>query len=113
MVGTRMKKAQNTVPGFNLRNMDTSVRQQDDFYHYANGGWLRKSKIPDNESRWGSFIMLRYDTEKNLKKIVLSLLKNKNPKNGSPQRLVGDFYRSRVDMVMRNKLGHAPLDNLF
>jgi len=112
MVGTRMKKAQNTVPGFNLRNMDTSVRQQDDFYHYANGGWLRKSKIPDKESRWGSFTMLRYDTEKNLKKIVLSLLKNKNPKNGSPERLVGDFYRSGVNMVMRNKLGHAPLDNL-
>ena len=65
------------LQGFNLRDIDNGVRPQDDFYHYANGGWLKRNKIPATESRWGSFIIMRYETEHNLKKIVVELLKQK------------------------------------
>ncbi|HVV39205.1 MAG TPA: M13 family metallopeptidase [Candidatus Paceibacterota bacterium] len=98
--------------GFDLKDIDTVVRPQDDFYHYANGGWLKKNKIPDSESRWGSFIILRVEAEKNLKKIIDSLLKNKNLKKGSAGQLVGDLYRSAIDMKTRNKLGASPLAHL-
>ena len=85
--------------GFDVKNIDKHVRAQDDFYHHANGGWLRKTKIPPEESRWGFFTILRYRTEQQLKKIVTA----------TNHPLVRDIYRSAVDMKTRNKLGAGPL----
>lgn len=104
-----MQKRKEKLKGFNLRDMDASVRPQDDFYHYANGGWLAKNIIPENESWWGSFIILRHESEKSLKKIVDGLLARNPPKKGSPEQLVGDFYRSGMDRKRRNALGATPL----
>src|SRR5256714_4025334 len=39
-------------------NMDTSVKPTDDFFLYANGGWIKRTEIPPEESRWGSFNQL-------------------------------------------------------
>src|SRR3990167_2178342 len=85
--------------GFDTKNIDKSVRAQDDFYHYANGGWLKKTKIPPEESRWGSFTILRYRTEQQLKKIVTA---TSHPK-------VAGIYRSAIDMKTRNKLDTGPM----
>ena len=95
--------------GFDTRDMDKKVRPQDDFFHYANGGWLKKNKIPPHESRWGSFIMLRYDTEKKLHKLVRKVQKMKKLAAGSPEQMVRDFYLSGLDMKKRNALGLKPL----
>jgi putative endopeptidase len=89
--------------------MDTKVRPQDDFYHHVNGGWLKKNAIPLHESRWGSFLMLRYDTEKKLRTLVTKLENKKNLKPGTPEQMVRDFYRSGLDMKTRNALVLAPL----
>src|SRR5690349_6286738 len=34
-------------------NRDTSVNPGDDFFAYANGGWLKAHPIPASESSWG------------------------------------------------------------
>src|ERR1700756_4586142 len=39
-------------------NMDLSVKPADDFFIYANGGWLKRTEIPPEYSRWGSFNQL-------------------------------------------------------
>src|SRR3990167_2829473 len=85
--------------GFDTKNIDKKVRPQDDFYDYANGGWLKKTKIPPEESRCGSFTILRYRTEQQLKKIVTT---TRYPK-------VAGIYRSAIDMKTRNKLGAGPM----
>lgn len=95
--------------GFDTRDMDTSVRPQDDFFHYANGGWLKRHTIPENESAWGSFRILRYETEKKLKKILDDLEKAKNLKLGSPEQMVRDFYRSGMDTKKRAKQEVKPI----
>jgi putative endopeptidase len=95
--------------GFDAGDMDKAVKPQNDFYHYANGGWLKKNAIPKNEASWGSFIMLRYDTEKKLRAIVTKLQSLKKAKAGSSEQMVRDFYRSGLDMQTRNALGMKPL----
>src|SRR5215472_13434703 len=39
-------------------NFDTSVKPSDDFFLYANGGWIKRTEIPPEYSRWGSFPQL-------------------------------------------------------
>ncbi|MDO8566783.1 MAG: M13 family metallopeptidase [bacterium] len=95
--------------GFDTRDIDAKIRPQDDFYHYANGNWLKKNKIPSHESRWGSFLILRYDTEKKLRTLVANVQKIKKLKAGSPEQMVRDFYRSGLDMKRRDTLGLKPL----
>lgn len=97
------------LQGFDVRTIDQHVRPQDDFYHYANGGWLQKNKIPADESRWGSFIILRHKAEHALKAIVEELLA-RHATAGSEEQLVGDLYRSGMDIARRNTLGAKPLD---
>lgn len=102
-----------SIKGFSLSDLDTSVRPQDDFYHYANGGWMKRHGIPKTESRWGAFIELRYKTERQLHAIVEGLVKKTNAKKGTAEQMVGDFYRSGMNMKLRNALGLRPLEPLL
>ncbi len=106
--GRGIKKAP-TYWGFDTKNLGRTVRPQDDFYQYANGGWIAKNKIPPSESRWGTFTILRYRTEQQLFAIVGGLLRKKNYAQGSPEQLVSDMYRSALDIKRRNTLGAKPL----
>ncbi len=104
-----MQKQSKNWWGFDAKGIDIAVRPQDDFYSYANGGWVKKTKIPPHEARWGSFITLRVETEQKLKVIVDELLAKQNHKKGTPEQLIADYYRSAFDMPRRNKLGTKPL----
>lgn len=95
--------------GFDARDIDTKARPQDDFYRYANGGWLKRNTIPPHEASWGSFLMLRYDTEKKLHALVTKVQAMKHLKHGTPEQMVRDLYRSGLDMKRRNALGLSPL----
>ncbi len=105
-----MKKTTQKGWGFDLKNIDPSIRPQDDFYLYANGGWIKKNTIPPEESRWGSFVMLRHRTEKQLYTIVLDILKQKSRKQGTAEQRIGDLYLSAMNLKERNALGTTPLD---
>ena len=47
--------------GFDTANFDRSVRPQDDFFHYVNGSWLKRTDIPADASSWGAFNELRVE----------------------------------------------------
>ena len=38
--------------------MDSTVRPQEDFFHYVNGGWIKKTEIPASEATWGAGAIL-------------------------------------------------------
>lgn len=97
---------------FNIMGMDKSARPQDDYFQYANGGWIAKNPVPANESRWGSFTKLRYETEQKLHTILNELLTKKDLRGGTPEQMIRDFYRSGMDMKLRNLKGVMPLDRI-
>ena len=36
-----------------IEDMDTTVNPATDFFQYANGGWLKRNPIPNDQSSWG------------------------------------------------------------
>lgn len=55
--------------GFDFDGQDRSVRPGDDFFSYANGTWVKKTKIPNDRSRWGTFDILRELSESRVRQI--------------------------------------------
>ncbi|QCX54080.1 M13 family metallopeptidase [Elizabethkingia sp. JS20170427COW] len=94
--------------GLNLSYMDTSVRPQDDFYNYVNGGWMKTASIPSDKSSWGSFNQLREDTDNNSMTILHEILKSKFP-NGSEGQKIQALYSTYTDWAQRNELGISPI----
>ena len=98
-------------PAFDLKNMDPSVKPQDDFYTYANGTWLKKNPIPPEESRWGSFNAL---VEKNnaAMKIVAENAAKKAAADPDAQK-VADYYASGMDEKAIDAAKAKPLADEF
>src|SRR3954470_11564985 len=42
--GATTTKADKNAPALSLNDMDRSVQPQDDFFTYANGGWLKRTE---------------------------------------------------------------------
>jgi len=99
--------------GFDTRDIDTKVRPQDDFFHYASGNWMKKNPIPKTESRWGSFTELRHTTDKQLNTLLKKVVDKKRATAESPEQMIRDLYRSGMDLKTRRSLGLAPLQPLL
>src|SRR5689334_12591723 len=69
------------APPFDTTNMDKSVKPSDDFFMYANGDWIKRTEIPPEYSRWGSFNQLIEKNNDALHEIAEKASKtNVNPK---------------------------------
>jgi len=94
---------------FDATGMDLTVSPADNFYNYANGGWVKTAQIPADQSRWGSFDSLRQENIKKLKTILEESSTKADLKKGSLEQKAGDFYASGMDTVAIEKVGYAPL----
>jgi putative endopeptidase len=92
----------------NPQNFDPSVKPQDDFFRYVNGGWLKTVVIPGDQARWGSFNELILRNEENLRMICERLITKAATLNPT-ERLVADFYVSGMDQATIDAAGIAPL----
>lgn len=98
---------------FNIRDIDTNVRPQDDFFHYSRGNWIKRHPIPKNESRWGGIQIVRRRTDKQLRALVSGIVKARQAKSGDAKQLVRDFYRSGINLANRKKLGLKPVSGVL
>ncbi|PRY34671.1 putative endopeptidase [Spirosoma oryzae] len=93
---------------FDKSGMDTTVRPGNDFFTYANGTWVKNTKIPDDQTGWGSFNTL-YDENLKKTKVILEKAAAADAKAGSVEQKVGDFYASGMDTARIESLGYEPL----
>lgn len=89
-------------------NMDTTVKPNDDFFQYANGGWIKTHPIPGDETTYGIGELVQKELYVKLQNINEEALK-KGDKNGAGQR-IGDFWFSAMDSNTIDKNGFAPLN---
>ena len=92
-------------PAINIANLDTTIKPGDDFYHYANGSWLKNNVIPADQSAYGSFEVLAEENYKQLRTIMEEAAADKNAKAGSVKQKIGDFFSSGMDTVKIEKAG--------
>ena len=90
-------------------NMDLSVRPQDDFFGYVNGGWLKTHELPADKSRDGAFMELHEQSVKNMKDIITELSKNPNASSVKEAKQIADLYNSYMDEAYLTKLGTKPI----
>ena len=107
------KSENEKIPGIILENMDTSVDPKDDFYNYVNGNWMKTNTIPDDESRWGGFGVLRKTTRQDVLEIIKTAQINDNYKEGSDQKKALLIFETKLDTIARNKAGIKPIQHLL
>jgi putative endopeptidase len=90
-----------------LSNLDTAVSPCDDFYRYACGGWLDRTEIPPDESRFGRFNVLRERNQATLHRILDSAAADQGA-TGERGKL-GQFYRTCMDEEAIERRGLEPL----
>ena len=98
--------------GLYEKNLDRSVRPQDDFYRFATGGWQKNNPLPAAYSRFGSFDQLQEDNNKRIN-TILGELQKKKYKQGTIEQKLSDFYKLALDVERRNKSGIAPVKGLL
>ncbi len=90
-------------------NLDITVSPGENFYQYANGGWLALHPIPDEFSRYGSFDILREDNKKLVRSIIEEVAASAKDSGEHVAKLVGSFYRIGLDTDAIEKQGITPI----
>lgn len=101
--GPALKKAD-----FLRANIDWSVSPGDDFFEYANGGWIKKHPIPATETQWGIGNLVRDEIYAKLRALNERAAKAES-KTGSDDQKVGDFWAAAMDAHKANTLKLEPL----
>ena len=96
------------VSGIDTAGMDTSVRPGDDFFAYVNGKWAAETAMPEDKSRYGTFDILRDESQEKVKAIIEASASGDFAK-GTDEQKVGDLYQSFLDTETRDARGMAPL----
>jgi predicted metalloendopeptidase len=96
------------APGVDLVGMDKSVKPGDDFFAYANGGWLKTAEIPADRSTWGGNAILADTVEKEVADIIKGAAAGK-PKAGTEAAKIADYYTAYMDEAGIEAKGLMPL----
>ena len=106
--------AENTKPAADVlaENMDTTIKAAEDFFMYANGGWIKNNAIPAEESSWGIGNLVIEENYKRLREISEKAVKE-NAAKGSSSQQIGDFWATAMDSAKTEQAGLKPLQPLF
>ncbi len=87
--------------------MDPAVRPGDNFYLYANGGFIAHTKLPADRAALGVFNTLVDLSFKQVASIIDDAAKSNAPA-GSDERKIADLYHSYMDEAAIESHGSPP-----
>jgi putative endopeptidase len=94
--------------GIDLAGLDRSVRPGDDFYEFANGGWLRTTKIPADRASYGTFVALFEAAQRRTRGLLEEAARAEAGADADTRR-VGDDYAAFMDEAGIEAKGLRPL----
>ncbi|HBB56365.1 MAG TPA: peptidase M13 [Hyphomonadaceae bacterium] len=93
--------------GYPLDALDRSVKPGDDFFRFANGGWLDATPIPADRQGTGFSVQMSERNEARFRQIIAELLATPQARGADSQR-IRDFYRAYMDEAAIEAKGLAP-----
>jgi putative endopeptidase len=91
-------------------SVDASIKPGDDFFAYANGGWLKATQIPTGKERWSA----RDDINALTRQRILTLIDDAgSAPSGSPARKIADFRTAWLNEATIENRGLAPVRPLL
>jgi predicted metalloendopeptidase len=92
----------------NADAMDSSIKPGEDFYRYANGGWLKTVAIPAGQPSYDNRATLTEKTTQRVRDLIQAAAVS-HPAKGSVAQKVGDYYASFIDQDIIQAKGLTPL----
>lgn len=99
-------KQANATPDAVAANVDTTADPKDDFFDYANGGWIKRNPIPAEYSSWGIGNLVQEELYKRLRSINEKAAEN--PSDPISKKIAA-FWKSGMDSVRLNAAGIEPI----
>ena len=93
--------------GIVAASMDKAVAPGDDFFAYANGNWVKNTRIPDDRSSVGGFYIADQERERQTRELLSSILGSK-PAAGSNEALIANYYNAFLNTDAIDRAGMAP-----
>jgi putative endopeptidase len=94
--------------GIIVVNMDRSVLPGDNFYLYANGGWIKRTVIPPDRAEVNVFTRLSDLSNKRTAALIQDAAKS-NAAAESNERKIADLYKSYMNEAAIEAYGLGPL----
>jgi putative endopeptidase len=88
-------------------NVDSTINPAQDFFDYANGGWIKRNPIPAEYSSWGIGNLVQEELYKRLRTINEKAVEN--PTDATSKKIAA-FWKSGMDSVKINADGIKPIE---
>lgn len=106
------EKSASAKKDFLSDNLDTTASPAEDFFQYANGGWIKKNPIPNDQATWGIGNLVNEENLNRLKSINEKAAAS-SAANGTADQKIGDFWKTAMDSAKIEQLALKPLQPWF
>jgi putative endopeptidase len=83
------------------------AKLKDNFYLHINGNWMLSHPLPESWYRWSNMEILTEINLERLNELYQDAALHAQP--GTPERLLGDLYRSGMDTNLIESIGYSPI----
>jgi predicted metalloendopeptidase len=99
--------------GLYKENFGRDARAQDDFYLFVNGGWLDRTEIPSDRSRWGTFDELREQSTADVNALIEETAAARATTDDAEAAKIADLYASFMDEATVEAKGLTPIEPML
>jgi putative endopeptidase len=97
--------------GFDISGTNAAIKPGDDFFEFANGGWLARTPIPADKTGISIDVLIDDLTEVQLRKIMEEAAHRADHEPKDLEGKVGAFYRAFMDENRIEALGSTPVES--